>query len=95
MLRNALAASSLREDEDDNMMELHALSNLADVLFLTHGIDEVEPLVPRFREAAAAQSLRDRARFCSWELESLYASARILEVGNPSPPRLPSFHHGR
>jgi tetratricopeptide (TPR) repeat protein len=94
LLRNALAASSLREDENDNIMELQVLSQLTDALFLEHAIDEVEPLVLRFREVAEAESQKI-GRFCFMELESLCASARLLEVGNPSTPRLPSFRHGR
>jgi hypothetical protein len=94
LLRNALVASSLREDENDNIMELQVLSQLTDALFLEHEIDEVAPLVLRFREAAAALSLRDGC-VCFWELQSLYASARLHEVGNPFTPLLPSFRHGR
>jgi len=94
LLRNALAASSLREDEDDTHMELHALRQLTKALFVTHGIDEVEPLVLRFREAAKVYSRRI-GRVCCRELQSLYASARLHEVGNPSTPLLPSFRHGR
>jgi hypothetical protein len=94
LLRNALAAWSLSENEDDNIMELKTLSNLVDALFLTHGIDEVEPLVLRFREAAGARS-RTNGRFGFWELQSLCASARLLEVGNPFTPRLLCFRQGR
>jgi tetratricopeptide (TPR) repeat protein len=94
LLRNALAASSLREDEDDTYMELEVLAELTHALFRTHEIDEVEPLVLRYREAAEAQSQKD-GRVCFCELQSLYTSARLLEVGNPSTPRLPSFRHGR
>jgi hypothetical protein len=96
LLRNALAASSLREDEDDTYMELEVLVQLIDALFWTHAFDEVEPLILRFRKAAEAKSLQDgRVSFCYWELESLYASARLHEVGNPSTPRLLSSRHGR
>jgi len=94
LLRNALAASSLREDEDDTSMELTVLRHLTDALFRTHEIDEVEPLVLRYREAAEAES-QMMGGFSSRELESLYASARLHEVGNPSTPRLLSFRHGR
>jgi hypothetical protein len=94
LLRNALAASSLREDEDDTYMELQVLASLTDALFLTHEIDEVEPLVLRYREVAMAESQK-MGRVCFWELQSLYASARLHEVGNPSTPRLPSLRHGR
>jgi tetratricopeptide (TPR) repeat protein len=90
LLRNALAASSLREDEDDTYMELQVLAPLTDALFRTQEIDEVEPLVPRFREAAMAESQKF-GRVCFMALQSLYASARLLEVGNPSTPTsLPS-----
>jgi hypothetical protein len=94
LLRNALAASSLREDEDDTRMELNVLSSLMDALFRTHKIDEAEPLVLRYREAAEAESQKI-GHVCFWELESLYASARLLKVGNPSTPCLPSLRHGR
>jgi hypothetical protein len=94
LLRNALAASSLREDEDDTYMELQVLAPLIDALFRTHEIDEVEPLVARFRQAAMDESRRD-GRVSSWELESLYTSARLHEVGNPSTPRHPCFRHDR
>jgi hypothetical protein len=94
LLRNALAASSLREDEDDTSMELIVLSPLIDALFRTHAIDEVEPLVLRYREAAEAESQK-LGCICFWEPESLYASARLLEVGNPSTPLLPCLHQGR
>ena len=94
LLRNALAASSLRENENDNIMELQVLAQLTDALFLEHEIDEVEPLALRYREASRAESQKI-GRFCFWELESLYASARLLEVLNPSTPRLPCFRHDR
>ena len=94
LLQNALVASSLREDEDDTGMELTVLAQLTKALFQTHAIDEVEPLVLRFREAAEAESQKV-GRVCYWELESLYVSARLLEVGNPSTPLLPCFHRSR
>ena len=75
-------------------MVSRVLVHLTDALFLTHEIDEVEPLVLRYREAAEAESQKI-GRVCIWELQSLYASARLLEVLNPSTPRLPSFHHCR
>ena len=93
LLQNALAASSLLEDEDDTKMELTVLYPLTDALFRTHEIDEVEPLVLRFREVAEARSLRDE-RVCFWELASLYASARLHDVGNPFTPLSLYFYHG-
>jgi len=90
LLRNALAASSLRENEDDTAMELTVLAEFTAALFQTHGIDEAEPLVLRYREAAMAESQK-MGRVCYWDLQSLHASARLLEVGNPSTPTsLPS-----
>jgi hypothetical protein len=94
LLRNALAASSLREDEDDTDLELSVLRQLTHVLFQTHEIDEVEPLVLRFREVAKAYSQRF-GRVCIWELQSLYASARLQEVGNPVAPLRPCLRQGR
>jgi len=94
LLRNALAASSLREDEDDITMKLNVLAQLNHALFLTHAIDEVEPVVLRYREEAKAVSRR-WGRVCFWELSSLCASARLLEVGNPFTTLLPCFRHGR
>jgi hypothetical protein len=85
LLRNALAASSLREDENDTHMELTALQDFTDALFMTHGIDEAEPLVLRFREVAEAESQKI-GHTCYWELQSLCSSARLLEVGNPPHP---------
>ena len=77
LLRNALAASSLRENEDDTIMELSVLS---DALLQTRAIDEVETLLPRYREAAKAES-RKLGRVTQWESQVLLVSARLLEVG--------------
>ena len=61
-------------------------------LFQTHAIDEVEPLVSRYREAAKAQSrmmvrlnearvdFEARVRVDFPELISVYWSARLYEV---------------
>jgi hypothetical protein len=91
LLRNALAASSLREDEEDTSMELKTLTDLIDALFRRHEIDEVAPLVLRYREAAMAESQK-MGRVCVWELQSLCASARLHEVGEPlhKPASVPS-----
>jgi hypothetical protein len=94
LLRNALAASSLRENENDNIMELEVLAEFTDALFQTHAIDEVEPLVLRYREAAMAESQKI-GRVCYWELSSLYTSARLHEVLNASFPPLPCFRQGK
>ena len=84
----------VRENGNDTHIELEVLAPLIEALFLMHGIDEVEPLVLRYREAARAESQK-LGHVSFWELESLCASARLLEVGNPSTPRPPSFCHGR
>ena len=55
MLRNALAAAPLVEDETDNS-ELHCLKELIDALFKINALAELETLVPRFREVAKAKS---------------------------------------
>ena len=94
LLRNALAASSLRENEEDDHLELTVLSQLISALFQTHAIDEVGPLVLRFREAAKAHSRR-LGCVSIRELESLYVSARLHEVGNPSTPLLHCCRHCR
>jgi hypothetical protein len=94
LLRNALAASSLRENENDNVMEFQVLARLIDVLFRIHEIEELEPLVLRYREAAEVDS-RKMGRVCYREMSSLYVSARLHEVGNPFTPLLPCFRHGR
>ena len=93
LLRNALAASSLREDENDHIIELQVLHQLTEALFLTQGIDEAEPLVLRYRGAAEAESQK-MGGVCIWELKSLYLSARLLEVLNPFTPLLPCLRQG-
>jgi hypothetical protein len=77
LLRNALVAAELNE-LDDPQYELDALLSLINVLFETGSIDEVEPLVLRYREAAKAQSGKEG--FCFAELKSLHYSARLHEV---------------
>jgi hypothetical protein len=93
LLRNALAASSLRENEDDTILEVSVLSHLIDALLQTHAIDEVEALLPRYRDAAKAES-RKLGRVTQWESQVLLVSARLLEVGNPFAPLLPYFRQG-
>ena len=64
---------------DDSIMELNVLFHFTDALFHTHAIDEVEPLVARFLEAAKVASGK-RGRLHSSELQSVVASARLHEV---------------
>ena len=79
LLRNALVAAELNE-LDDPLYELDALKSLMFALFSTKLIDEVEPLVLRYREAVKAQSGKQGAGFCFAECDSLIYSARLHEV---------------
>jgi len=98
LLRNALVAAELNE-LDDSQYELNALTSLIIVLFLTDSIDEVEPLLLRYREAAKVRS--GKKGFCFAEFDSLLYSARLHEVlcmhpasGNPFPRLRNRFKHG-
>jgi hypothetical protein len=102
LLRNALVCLPLCEG-GDTTTELNVLLSFTDALFHTDAIDEVEPLIPRYIEAAKAESDKQGRRNYS-EFHSLYASARLHEVlCTWTPPRvgLPShcsalaFHHDR
>ena len=77
LLRNALVAAELNE-MDDSAFELVALKSLIHALFQTKSIDEAEPLVLRYREAAEAE--REREGFDLLEFDSLLCSARLYEV---------------
>ena len=81
LLRNALVAAELNE-LDDPKYELDALASLIHALFKTKYIDEVEPLVLRFREAAKAKSEKEEfgLRICIEEFNSLLSSAQLHEV---------------
>ena len=78
LLRNALVAAQLNDLDDDSFI-LVALDALIQSLFKTHAIDEVEPLVVRYREAARVNSDK-KGGFCRQELEYLVCSARLHEV---------------
>ncbi|KAJ1477722.1 hypothetical protein T484DRAFT_1820172 [Baffinella frigidus] len=80
--RNAVAAAPLNEDESSGY-QLAAIASLVGELFRKNAIDEVEPLVLRFREAAQAESRRVGS-LCSVEFQSLISSARLHEArGRP------------
>ena len=53
LLQNALAAAPLGEEEglDGSNQELNVLTVLIEALFRADDIDELEPLVARYREA--------------------------------------------
>ena len=71
---------------DDPQYELLVLEHLVDALFTTKYIEEVEPLVLRYREAAKAES--EKEGFCPLELDSVVYSARLHEVLCLCTPRL-------
>ena len=77
MLRNELVAAELNE-LDDPQYELIALRPLMYALLKTHSIDEVEPLVLRYREATKAKS--EKEGLCLSEFDSQLWSARLREV---------------
>ena len=91
LLRNALVAAELNELDDANY-ELIALDGLTEALCKAHAIDEVEPLVLRYREAAKAQS--EKKGFCFKEIDSRLCSARLHEVLCICTPRLGTPSHG-
>ena len=78
LLRNALVCVPLRE-EKDTAMELNVLHAFTNTLLRMHAIDEVEPLVARFREEATAFSDK-KGRVTPAGLYSLFASAQLHEV---------------
>ncbi|KAJ1478795.1 hypothetical protein T484DRAFT_1960341 [Baffinella frigidus] len=86
LYRNALAAAPLNES-NDSAYELSALEALIEALFHSGvseiTMEEVAPLVPRYREAAAAESVR-QGHLSVEELRSLLSSARLHEArGKP------------
>ena len=101
LMRNALVCLPLCEEED-TIMELNVLLEFTSALFDTRAIDEVEPLVARYLEAAKADSEK-QGRLGFSKLHSLYTSARLHEVlctctprvGPPSHCSALAFHHDR
>ena len=80
LLRNALVAAELSES-DNPAFDLDALQSLIRALFKTNSMDEVEPLVLRYREAAKAQSEKEGVGSPVFpEFNSLLYSARLHEV---------------
>ena len=76
LLRNALVAAELNE-LDDPGYQLEALSALIGGLFTSNAIDEVEPLVLRYQEAAKAAS---EERVCFAKFQNLFFAARLHQV---------------
>ena len=80
LLRNALVAAELNE-LDDPKYELDAVNSLVQALFKTNSVDEVEPLVLRYREAAKAYSEKEGGGpSVVSEFNSLLCSARLHEA---------------
>ena len=77
---------------DDPHYELAALQVLVEQLLNTHAIDEVEPLVLRYRDAAKAESEKDGVSFAPFM--ALEFSARLHEVLCPCTPHLGTPYHG-
>jgi hypothetical protein len=94
LLRNALVAANLSEHEGEEygiQEELGVLDVLIEALFEVAAIDEVEPLVVRFRELAKAETAEaeetKRIGGLSYrELCSFYFNARLYEVPCICPP---------
>jgi hypothetical protein len=77
LLRNALTAAELNE-LGDPQYEREALQALLSQLFTSREFDEVKPLLPRYRAAGKAQSVKEGV--CWDECTSLIFSARLHEV---------------
>ena len=84
LMRNAVVAGQLNE-LDHPSFEFEALDPLICTLFETDGIEEVDPLVLRFRELAKAQS-EEAGGFSHAEARSFLFSARLHEVLRISTP---------
>ena len=89
LLRNAMAAVPLNEEEEDTCMELNVLQSFTEALFHAHAIDEVEPLVARYLEAAVAKSDKDGC-LCYCDFHSLYKVPDCTRSCPPAPTRVGS-----
>ena len=85
-----MAAAELNE-MDDLLFELPSLAALVKTFFAAHAIDEAEPLVLRYREAAKARS-ETQGGLCFAALDSVLFCARLHEVLTP---RWESLHAPR
>ena len=86
LLHNALVATELNE-LDDPQYELDALHELVGALFWTKHIDDVKPLVLRFREASKAEM--ENEGVCFEEFNSKLWPARFHEVMHPEISNVP------
>jgi len=90
LLRNATSAAPLNE-EDCEDYELVALQPFVDALFSTGGLDDVELVLPRYREAAKAEAQR-KGELGQGEVHCLYATARLLEARGKPAEAADEFH---
>jgi hypothetical protein len=81
LFQNALAAAPLCEGSAAIIVlrEMGVLQSLADALFVTNSVDEVEPLVERYR-SLFKPGIPGEKLTLAFELHYLYVSARIHEV---------------
>ena len=81
LLQNALAAAPLCEGSAAVIVlrEMDVLQSLTDALFVTNSVDEVEPLVERYRSLFKPGMTGDK-RTPPFKLHYLFVSARIHEV---------------
>ena len=81
LFQNALAAAPLCEGSEASVisLELTALKKLTDALFVTNSVDDVEPLVERYR-SAVNKGMRGEPLLRAFKLHSMYISARLHEV---------------
>jgi len=86
LYRNAVAAAPLNES-DASSYELNALQRLTEALLTTSSWDELEPLAPRYREVARAESA-NKGRMSHLELKAVYLIARLHEVPFSLGPRV-------
>ena len=77
LLRNALAADPLSEMEI--RWEIPILDHMIEALFKTGALDELEPVLQRYREASQVESAGEGC-MCPAELRRLYFRARLHEV---------------
>jgi len=80
LLRHALSAAPFSENQPegaDSDLTGSTLHAMIDALFEVHKLDEVEPLVLRYREATRETAQRTGRVDCFGELHGCYISARL------------------
>ena len=102
LLQNALAALPLVEQDLGFALEIRVLTSVMEALFTaTDAVDQLEPLILRYQEAAKADSAKE-GRVGLSEFSSLIYTARLHEVRasssravNPFTLPCPAVHQGR